>query len=121
MRYAIVLITMSLATAAGDAQPSADPFDVPKKHAQRTPALIIASCSGATQADLECIRPSRTVWAGCWRSAPTPAPAAGPAGNAAGRLFCLVTRRQDWNLMDNIKLHRLFRSSGIRDTLSVTP
>jgi poly(3-hydroxybutyrate) depolymerase len=48
----IVCAVIALAAGAG-AQPSADLFYVPKKHAARAPALIITSCTGATRADID--------------------------------------------------------------------
>jgi predicted esterase len=53
MRYSILLISMFLVTAAGFAQQPGDLFYVPKKHATQAPALIITSCTGATQADID--------------------------------------------------------------------
>lgn len=186
MRYVLTLAFVSLGMAAGLAQPSADLFYVPKKHAARAPALIITSCPGATQADLDSNRAiadslgwvlaacagtrnhrpaednDRDIFAtylklvanhpvdksrvfiygfsgqgaqalmevfshpGLFRGAVAVCAHAGALPLArwetlSGQWFYLVTRRQDWNMMDNVKLHRLFQANGIRDTLVVTP
>ncbi|MCU0607859.1 MAG: prolyl oligopeptidase family serine peptidase [Candidatus Edwardsbacteria bacterium] len=159
---------------------------MPKKHAARAPALIITSCSGATQADLDSNRAIADslgwVLAACagtrnhrpaevndrdifatylklianypvdksrvfiygfsgqgaqalmevcshpelFRGAVAVCAPRGALPLArwetlSGRLVYLVTRQQDWNLMDNVEMHRRFQANGIRDTLVVTP
>lgn len=186
MRYTLSLSFMVLATTAAFSQPSGDLFYVPKKHAARAPALIITSCTGATQADIDSNKAIADslgwVLAACagtrnhrpaedndrdifatylklvanypvdksrvfiygfsgqgaqalmevfshpelFRGAVAICAHAGALPLArwealSGRGFYLVTRKQDWNLMDNIKLHRLLQANGIRDTLVVTP
>jgi predicted esterase len=35
--------------------------------------------------------------------------------------FCLITRKKDWNLYANQKLHQYFQANNIKDTLIITP
>ena len=53
MRYTMILCAFLMAAQSLSAQTSGDLFYVPKKHAARAPALIITSCTGATQADID--------------------------------------------------------------------
>lgn len=53
MRAFLVSFTLSLAATVAFAQQSDDMVYVPKKDAAQAPALIITSCTGATQADID--------------------------------------------------------------------
>jgi dienelactone hydrolase len=53
MRYTISLLCIVLSAVACHAQAAGDLVYVPKKHAPQATALIITSCTGATQADID--------------------------------------------------------------------
>jgi predicted esterase len=53
MRYTTSLLYIILSATTCHAQQPGDLFYVPKNHAPQAPALIITSCTGATQADID--------------------------------------------------------------------
>jgi hypothetical protein len=53
MRNISLIAFIALSAVAVYAQQPGDLFYVPRKHAPQAPALIITSCTGATQADID--------------------------------------------------------------------
>jgi len=53
MRYTLILFVLLITVRSLSSQQTGDLFYVPTKHTAQAPALIITSCTGATQADID--------------------------------------------------------------------